>query len=154
MELNHQWKNSNSNSPPKASVMTALQTEPLSQLNDLYHIIHTTGLKCTYLTCARPHLVEVISLQDVPLPSMQAPRASQCGTKISSQAISPSHLYLSGSCLRINSTEEMAYRPVSSVRTRTKLVLLPAPEIAKKNCTYTQLLPFSFDNSTDVCESC
>lgn len=46
------------------------------------------------------------------------------------------HLYLRGSCLRMSSTDEMAYKPVSSVRTSTKLVLLPAPEMAKKNCTH------------------
>lgn len=31
-------------------------------------------------------------------------------------------------------TEEMAYSPVSSVSTITKLVVFPAPETVKKNC--------------------
>ena len=34
----------------------------------------------------------------------------------------------------MSSTDEMAYRPVSSVRTMTKLVVLPAPETAKNTC--------------------
>ena len=47
---------------------------------------------------------------------------------------SSKYLYLSGSCFRMRRTEEMAYSPVSSVSTITKLVVLPAPETAKKNC--------------------
>jgi len=42
---------------------------------------------------------------------------------------------LRGNCFRMSRTEEMAYSPVSSVRTITKLVVLPAPDTAKKNCT-------------------
>lgn len=44
------------------------------------------------------------------------------------------YLYFSGSCFRMSRTEEMAYSPVSSVSTITKLVVLPAPETVKKNC--------------------
>ena len=44
-------------------------------------------------------------------------------------------LYLRGNCFRMSRTEEMAYSPVSSVRIMTKLVVLPAPDTAKKNCT-------------------
>jgi hypothetical protein len=44
-------------------------------------------------------------------------------------------LYLRGNCFRMSRTEEMAYSPVSSVKIMTKLVVLPAPDTAKKNCT-------------------
>ena len=37
--------------------------------------------------------------------------------------------------MRISSREEIAYSPISSVRTMTKLVVLPAPDTAKKNCS-------------------
>ena len=45
------------------------------------------------------------------------------------------YLYLRGSCLRMSSTDEMAYSPVNSVKTMTKLVVFPAPDTAKKNCS-------------------
>ena len=49
IELNHQWKNSNSISPPRASVMVALQIHPC-----IYHSAHVMstlylrlGLMCS-----------------------------------------------------------------------------------------------------------
>ena len=44
------------------------------------------------------------------------------------------YLYLSGSCLRIRTTEEMAYRPISSVIMSTMTVPEPAPDTAKNSC--------------------
>ena len=51
-------------------------------------------------------------------------------------------LYLRGNCFRMSRTEEMAYKPVSSVRIITKLVVLPAPDTAKKNCTHKKRIKF------------
>ena len=45
------------------------------------------------------------------------------------------YLYLRGSCLRIRTTEEMAYRPISSVMMSTMTVPEPAPDTAKNSCT-------------------
>lgn len=40
-------------------------------------------------------------------------------------------------------TEEIAYSPVSSVKIMTKLVVLPAPDTAKKNCTQNLIVSTS-----------
>ena len=71
-------------------------------------------------------------------------------------------LYLRGNCFRMSRTEEMAYSPVSSVRIMTKLVVLPAPDTAKKNCTQNLIVKTSccsvqrYDNvySSDACLCC
>jgi len=41
-------------------------------------------------------------------------------------------------------TEEIAYSPVSSVKIMTKLVVLPAPDTAKKNCTQKLIVKTSY----------
>ena len=62
-----------------------------------------------------------------------------------------SYLYFRGSCLRMSSTDEIAYSPVSSVSTMTKLVVLPAPETAKKTCTDTTATLCHSDFVTKLC---
>lgn len=38
----------------------------------------------------------------------------------------------------------MAYSPVNSVRTITRLVVLPAPDTAKKTCTHSTLVMLAY----------
>ena len=44
------------------------------------------------------------------------------------------HLYFIGSCFRMSSRLEMAYRPMSSVTSSTSVVVLPTALIAEKTC--------------------
>ena len=45
------------------------------------------------------------------------------------------HLYLTGSCFRMSSRLEMAYRPISSVTSSTSVVVLPTALIAENTWT-------------------
>ena len=44
------------------------------------------------------------------------------------------YLYLMGSCFRMSSRLEMAYRPISSVTSNTSVVVLPTALIAENTC--------------------
>lgn len=48
------------------------------------------------------------------------------------------YLYFCGSCLRMSRTVEIAYSPVSSVRTSSSPAPLPVPDTATKTCTHAQ----------------
>ena len=60
------------------------------------------------------------------------------------------HLYLMGSCFRISSRLEMAYRPISSVTSKTSVVVLPTALIAENTCIVTDTRSFPTRN---VCPS-
>lgn len=62
------------------------------------------------------------------------------------EGVCETYLYLRGSCLRMSSTEEIAYSPVSSVSTMTRLEVLPTPDTAKKNCNHSTIVKH-------ICES-
>ncbi len=47
------------------------------------------------------------------------------------------YLYLMGSCFRMSSRLEMAYRPISSVTSSTSVVVLPTALMAENTCTVT-----------------
>lgn len=63
-------------------------------------------------------------------------RCCQCGcVSICEREGGRLDLYLRGSCFRMSTTEEIAYKPMSSVRMSTTDDPVPAPETAKKSCT-------------------